>query len=346
MQTSTGEQVLIDTYAKAATTTQPDLCCSVDYRDVFSAEELEHIPEAVLEKNYGCGIPPELTTLAPGKTVLDLGPGLGRDCFIAARKVGAQGRVHGLDMNTEMLRKAQVFQTEVAAKLGYDNVQFHEGRFDVRIPLEDNSIDVIFSNCVNNLAMDKVTAYREMLRVLKPGSRLSFSDIVSCDPVPERLRQNHQAWADCVAGVLSYPELFHLLSSTGFHAISLQTDYLWKNGEEVLERYFPDAQFEPSEAEQLAGLRLYSVVIEAFKPVVDPDGECFFKGQYALYHGPGLALQLDDDPDHLFRSGQMKEVCEKTARILKSAAFSRHFTVFEPQGEVQAKLCVPGEGCC
>ena len=153
------KETIRNTYSRAAEATDPALCCAVDYREFFSESDLAHLPEEVLERNYGCGVPAELRSLAEGLTVLDLGPGLGRDCFIAARKVGPTGLVYGLDMNSEMLRKARTFQALASARLGYDNIQFMSGQFDVKIPLPAEAVDVIFSNCVNNLAIDQSTAY-------------------------------------------------------------------------------------------------------------------------------------------------------------------------------------------
>ncbi len=342
------KEAVLDTYSKAAQETREDLCCGVDYREEFPAEDLKHIPDEVLERNYGCGIPNELRTLEPGKTVVDLGPGFGLDCFIAAHKVGAEGRVIGLDMNEEMLRQAKRFQPRVAQGLGYDNIRFVQGQFDVEIPLEDDSVDVILSNCVNNLATDKTTAYREMFRILRPGSKLSFADIVSYQPLPLKLQQNERAWADCVAGVLSFQQLSEILNQAGFHGVTLTPLYLWSAGEQLLDNYFQNSNgnLSTEEAGEVKQVRLYSVVIESFKPVVDPKGECFWKGQYAIFHGPGVSMQLDQDPDHVFQVGTLREVCEKTATLLKSDPFKNHFTVFEPQGDVEPRTCLPENGCC
>ena len=169
---------------------------------------------------------------------------------------------------------------------------------------------------MNNLAVDKATAYREMYRVLKPGRKLSFSDVVSYAPIPHLLRKNQQAWADCVAGVLSFQELQQLLAGSGFHGVRLVTDYLWREGSEIIERYFSGQHLSAVHRRSLEQVKLYSVTVDAFKPVVDPGGECYFLGQHALFHGPGAAFHLDDDPDHVFTAGEMKEVCEKTATIL------------------------------
>lgn len=340
------KQVIIDKYSKAAAA-ETSLCCPVDYRQEFGADELSHIPEEVLERNYGCGVPPELKRLKAGQSVLDLGPGLGRDCFIAARKVGPEGRVYGLDMNDDMLQQAERHKAYVVRQLGYDNLRFLKGQFDVEIPLQDQTVDVIFSNCVNNLALDKPAAYREMFRVLKSGQKLSFVDVVSCQTLPAALRRHQAAWADCAGGVLSFAELVAVLRETGFHGVTLTPHYLWMTGEQILEGYFSgNGKLSARQHKQLEAVRLYSVGIEACKPTVDPKGECFWRGQYALYHGPGVSCQLDDDPDHVFQTGVLKEVCEKTATLLKSEPFQQHFTVFEPRGEVEPRLCVPGGSCC
>ncbi len=343
------KQAIYDRYSQAATVTEENLCCAVDYRQEFSPADLEHIPEAVLDRNYGCGIPPELKSLGKGKCALDLGPGLGRDCFIAAQKVGPQGRVFGLDANDQMLREAKRFQAEVVRRLGYDNICFKKGRFDVHIPLESDSVDVIFSNCVNNLASEKRTAYQEMFRVLKAGSKLSFSDIVSYDVLPTVLRESHKAWADCVGGVLSFQEMHRVLNEYGFYGVTFTTNYLWRTGSQLSAEYF-DSRYSrtlgPEEARKLRQVRLYSVNIEAYKPILNPHGKCYWKGHYALYVGPGTRFELDENPDHVFKAGVVKEVCEKTATILKSTPFDGHFTVFESQGQVEARPCDPGEDCC
>ena len=339
-------EAILETYSKAATEKNASLCCPVNYQQEFSAEELEHIPAEVLDFNYGCGVPPELKRLEPGKSALDLGPGLGRDCFIAARKVGPEGSVFGLDMSEEMLRKADGYKQAVVSRLGYDNLNFLKGQFDVHIPLEDSSVDVIFSNCVNNLALDKQTAYQEMLRILRPGSKLSFSDIVSYELLPAQLRLNETAWADCLAGALSFQDLNQLLSEVGFKGVTLKTDYLWQKGAQIVERYFPSTSLEDEELEELESVRLYSVTVEAYKPVLDPNGPCYWKGHWALYEGPANAYQLDADPEHFFAAGLPMEVCEKTATVLKNEPHNRYFTVFEPEGEVSTRLCVPGSDCC
>ena len=140
-------ETIIETYSKAAQEEDQNLCFGVDYRKEFSREEIRHMPEEVLDRNYGCGVPPGLKKLGPGQHVLDLGHGFGRDCFIAALKVGQEGRVFGLDMDEDMLAQAERYKPEVVHNLGYDNISFLKGQFDRKIPLPDNSIDVILSNC-------------------------------------------------------------------------------------------------------------------------------------------------------------------------------------------------------
>ena len=340
------KEVILKTYSTAAKQVEAKLCCGVDYRKEFTSEELDHLPDDVLDRNYGCGIPVGLKTLKLGQQVLDLGPGVGRDCFIASRKVGPGGQVFGLDMNDNMIRQAECYKSQIVAHLGYDNVHFLKGQFDIEIPLANESIDVILSNCVNNLAQDKSRGYSEIFRVLKFGSQLSFSDIVSDRLLPEILQKNEKAWANCISGVLSFQDLYQMLKKAGFYGITSKTNYLWKSGMQIMEDYFHIHQLSEKHVKQLEQVHLYSVAIEAFKPAIDVTEECCWKGHRALFCGPGLVFQLDDDPKHLFRVGELKEVCEKTATILKLEPFRYQFTVFEPQGEVESRLCLPGGSCC
>ena len=340
------KETILKTYSTAAKQVEEKLCCGVDYRKELTSEDLDHLPDDVLDRNYGCGIPVGLKNLERGQQVLDLGPGVGRDCFIASRKVGPEGQVFGLDMNDNMIRQAELYKSQIVTHLGYNNIQFIKGQFDVEIPLENESIDVILSNCVNNLAQDKSKGYSEIFRVLKFGSTLSFSDIVSDGLLPEILQKNETAWADCISGVLSFQNLYQMLKEAGFYGITLKTDYLWKSGIQIMEDYFYSHQLPEKNIKQLEQVRLYSVAIEAFKPAINLTKECYWKGHQALFHGPSLSCQIDDDPEHIFRAGELKEVCEKTAATLKIKPFNRHFTVFESQGEVESRSCLPESSCC
>jgi len=340
------KETILKTYSTAAKQVEEKLCCGVDYRKELTSEELDHLPSDVLDRNYGCGVPAGLKNLELGQQVLDLGPGIGRDCFIASRKVGSEGQVFGLDMNDNMIRQAEHYKSQIVAHLGYNNIHFLKGQFDIQIPLANESIDVIISNCVNNLAQDKSKGYSEIFRVLKFGSQLSFSDIVSDKLIPEILQKNETAWADCISGVLSFQNLYQMLKEAGFYGITLKTDYLWKSGIQIIEDYFHSYQLSEKHIKQLKQVRLYSVAIEAFKPAINVTEECHWKGHQALFRGPGLSLQIDDDPEHIFKAGELKEVCEKTATILRLEPFNRQFTVFEPQAEVESRPCLPKDNCC
>ena len=189
----------------------------------YSDEERATLPEGARLASLGCGNPTALTTLHPGEHVLDLGSGGGIDVILSARRVGPTGVAYGLDMTDEMLELAR----RNGAEAGVDNVHFLKGDI-AQIPLPDNSVDVIISNCVINLAVDKEAVYREAFRVLRPGGRLAISDIVIHGGLPlagevgDRLRRDLGAWAGCVAGAMSDDELRTTLEAAGFEEIELE----------------------------------------------------------------------------------------------------------------------------
>jgi arsenite methyltransferase len=164
---------------------------------LYSEDELGDLPESVTQASAGCGNPTAIASLQPGEVVLDLGSGGGIDCFLAAKKVGPSGQVIGLDMTPEMIRLAR----RNAKKTGVDNVDFRWGEME-EMPIADASVDVIISNCVINLSPDKDAVFAEAYRVLKPGGRMSVSDIVIDGELPAPLRRSLDAWAGCVAGAL------------------------------------------------------------------------------------------------------------------------------------------------
>jgi SAM-dependent methyltransferase len=181
----------------------------------YSGEELEHIPEESV-MGLGCGNPTAIADLKAGEAVLDLGAGAGVDVFLAANKVGPAGRVIGIDMTEEMVDKA----TSIARDHGYHNVEFRLGEIE-KLPVDDKSVDAIISNCVINLSPDKAKVFREAYRVLKPGGRLTVSDIVSEGALPDEIKSDSNAWAGCIAGALEQQEYLEKIKKAGFKSVQV-----------------------------------------------------------------------------------------------------------------------------
>ena len=187
----------------------------------YSAEELAGLPDTVTDASLGCGNPLAIAELQPGEVVLDLGSGGGIDCFLAARKVGPEGRVIGLDMTPDMVKLAR----RNAKKLAVTNVDFRFGEME-EMPLPDASVDVVISNCVINLSPDKDAVFREAYRVLRPGGRLSVSDIVIDGDLPVSVRNGLDAWAGCIAGALDERVYLDKIRAAGFDQVEvLSRDY-------------------------------------------------------------------------------------------------------------------------
>ena len=185
--------------------------------DLYGSDETSGLPDAAVAASLGCGNPTALIDLHEGETVLDLGSGGGIDVLLSARRVGPTGKVYGLDMTDEMLALARANQ----AKAGATNVEFLKGEIE-RIPLPDNSVDVIISNCVINLSSDKAQVLREAFRVLKPGGRFAVSDVVVRGEVPADIRRNVELWVGCVAGALQETEYTRLLTEAGFESVDVE----------------------------------------------------------------------------------------------------------------------------
>jgi arsenite methyltransferase len=204
-----------DYYAQRAVAS--DSCCGDGGEARFyDVGMLENMPDDVAGFSLGCGDPITLADLKPGEVVLDLGSGGGLDCFLASKQVGEDGYVIGIDMTPEMLGRAR----EAAGRIGIQNVDFRKGYLE-DVPVEDNSVDVIISNCVINLSPDKTQVFAEMLRTLKPGGRVSVSDIVTSGELPAVLRENMQAWGACVAGALDMDDYVAGLEGAGFEDVQL-----------------------------------------------------------------------------------------------------------------------------
>lgn len=182
----------------------------------YDAAHLETLPSEVVNLSLGCGDPVSIASLKPGEWVLDLGSGGGIDCFLAAKQVGESGYVIGVDMTPEMLKRAN----ENKHKLGATNVEFRRGQIEA-LPVVDNSIDVILSNCVINLSPDKAAVFREALRVLKPGGRFSVSDIVTEGDFTPEMRADAAKWAECVTGAIPVEEYTDMMRAAGFTNIEV-----------------------------------------------------------------------------------------------------------------------------
>ena len=184
---------------------------------LYDTTQSGQVPEAALQASLGCGNPTALANLHPGETVLDLGSGGGIDVLLSARRVGPTGRAYGLDMTDDMLALAR----ENQSKSGLANVTFLKGEIE-HIPLPDNTVDVIISNCVINLSGDKDQVLREAFRVLKPGGRLAISDVVTRGAIPDAVRQSMLLWVGCVAGALDEEDYRTKLAAAGFTAIDVE----------------------------------------------------------------------------------------------------------------------------
>ena len=332
------DQAVRDRYGDAAQNREEALCCPIDYDPQYLAA----IPEEVLERDYGCGDPSRY--VRPGETVLDLGSGGGKICFIASQIVGAEGRVIGVDVNDEMLELARKAAPQVAQKVGYANVEFRRGQIqDLALSLDtldkhlsanpiqsatdlvklddlsarlraesplvpDNSIDIVVSNCVLNLVRSehKGELIREIFRVLKRGGRIAISDIVSDEPVPEHLKGDPTLWSGCVSGAFQEQELLRCLEEAGFHGIAIES--------------WVDEPFAVVE-----GIEFRSVTVTAHK---GKQGPCFEANQAVVYRGPWK--RVEDDDGHVFVRGERAAVCAKTFGIMTRAPYADAVIGLEP----------------
>lgn len=226
-----------------------DCCTSTDITNLgYSAEDAAAAPEEA-NLGLGCGNPLAIASLKRGQVVLDLGSGAGFDCFLAARSVGKTGRVIGVDMTPEMLRKAR----ESAQRNPFTNVEFRLGEIEA-LPVADNSIDVIISNCVINLSPEKQRVFNEAFRVLKPGGRLAVADVVATALLPDNIKADWAAYTGCIAGASQIIELEHMLRSSGFKDIRIAPK---DSSRSFIREWLPGKRIEDY---------LVSATIEAVKP--------------------------------------------------------------------------------
>jgi len=333
------ERAVRERYGEAARGREEALCCPVEY----DPRHLDVIPREVLDRDYGCGDPSRY--LREGDTVLDLGSGGGKICFIAAQIVGPKGFVIGVDMNDEMLALARRAAPIVADRIGYANTVFHKARIqDLALDLDrlearlgdhpvgsledlaaldefsrrqraeeplvpDASVDVVVSNCVLNLVRDadKANLLGEIFRVLKPGGRIAISDIVSDENVPDSLKADRDLWSGCVAGAFQEEELLRMLEEAGFYGIA------WDQ--------WAEAPFRVVE-----GIEFRALTVTARK---GKEGPCFEGNHAVIYRGPWK--RVEDDDGHVLRRGRRTAVCAKTYRIFTSFPYAHDFIAVPPR---------------
>jgi SAM-dependent methyltransferase len=336
------EQAVRERYSAAAEASEAALCCPVSYNPRY----LKAIPAEILEKDYGCGDPTPF--VLRGETVLDLGCGGGKLCYIAAQIVGPQGRVIGVDCNPDMLALARKYQSQMAETLGCANTEFHCGRIqDLKLNLErltarwgsrplansgdwlalqdleatlrrdeplieDESVDVVISNCVLNLVdpLDRQRLFQEIYRVLKVGGRAAISDIVSDADVPESMQQDSRLWSGCISGAWREDRFLEEFTGAGFQGAHI-------------------ARLEAQPWQVVQGIEFRSMTVVATKTAA---GICLERNQAVIYRGP-FASVLDDD-GHRYVRGQRTAVCHRTFDTLMSEPYRGQFIAVEPKRSV------------
>ena len=336
------EAAVLQRYGNAAQEVEACLCLPVSYDRAL----LNVIPDEIIERDYGCGDP--TPHVRQGETVLDLGSGSGKACYIIAQIVGAEGKVIGVDFNPPMLDLARKYQKSIGDQLGYHNVEFRRGRIqDLRTNLElidlflqenpvrsvadlarlesfqhtvrdeqpliaDESIDVIVSNCVLNLVRpnDKKSLFAEMYRVLKPRGRVVISDIVSDEPVPEHLAKDPDLWSACVAGAFLEEEFLRAFEEAKFYGIHIE-----------------ELCSEPHRT--VEGIEFRSITVTAYK---GKEGPCDERNQAVVYRGPWK--QVVDDDGHTLERGARIAVCDKTFKLYSQAPYQDQFILLPPRQEV------------
>lgn len=332
------EDAVYARYAGAARHLEPTLCCPVEYtRDL-----LKVIPADVLERDYGCGDPTPY--VRPGETVLDLGSGGGKLCFIAAQLVGSSGKIIGIDCNASMMEMAKRAAPVVAERLGFANVQFRFGLIqDLQLDLEklegelvrepvrgfqsylklrnieeslrrehplisNESVDCVLSNCVLNLVRkrDRHQLFSEIFRVLKRGGRAAISDIVADEHVPAHLQNDPNLWSGCISGAFREDEFLAAFEQAGFH------------GMQVVKR-------EQEPWRTVEGIEFRAVTVVAHK---GKEGPCLDHNQAIIYRGP--FKKVEDDDGHLYFRGERMAVCDKTFKLLQQEPYAGQFIPIHP----------------
>lgn len=343
------EQAVRDRYAAGAAAPEAALCCPVQYDPRY----LRAIPAEVIEKDYGCGDPSQ--HLRPGETVLDLGSGTGKICFIASQVVGAAGQVIGIDMTDAMLEVARRNAPLVAERVGHANVSFRRGRIqDLALDLDamdealradpvtdsagllraealaarlrrerplvvDGSIDVVVSNCVLNLveARSKRQLFDEIFRVLRRGGRAVISDIVCDEPVPPHLQDDPALWSGCLSGAFTEHGFLQAFEDAGFHGVQLLA-------------------MDTAPWQVVEGIEFRAMTVVAFK---GKQGACWERNQAVIYRGPFREV-LDDD-GHRMERGRRYAVCDKTFALYGTEPYAGMFERIEPRVPVPPSDAAP-----
>lgn len=317
-------------------------CCGSDNQQatdmitgtLYAFDDLAGLPEDLLKLSLGCGNPTAMGNLYPGETVLDLGSGAGLDVLLSARRVGAYGKAYGLDMTDEMLVEANANKV----RAGVANAEFLKGTIE-SIPLPDGCVDVVISNCVINLSVDKDRVFREIFRVLRPGGRIAVSDIVLTRPLPESIRMSLLAWAGCMAGALTDEEYRGKLTAAGFQQIELEVTRVYDMTGSSGQKWLPEAT--PELRESING-SLVSAFVRAKKPArllqsgvdfsIRPAIATDFPAIQALLAANGLPTDGVDPATGSYWVAEQKEIlgvvgCEKygDSALLRSLAVSGRY---------------------
>jgi arsenite methyltransferase len=343
------EEAVRRRYSAGAETPESGLCCPTSY----DPRLLTAIPDEVIARDYGCGDPTR--HLVAGETVLDLGSGAGKVCFLASQVVGRAGRVIGVDMNDDMLAVARRNAPEVARRVGFANVEFHKARIqDLRLDREwlerrlrahpiaadedltrleaaiaeeratrplvpEASIDVVISNCVLNLVRpeDKRALFAEIFRVLRRGGRAVISDIAGDEDVPAHLQRDAELWSGCLAGALREDVFLAAFEEAGFYGITVleRTEAPWRTVE---------------------GIEFRSLTVAAYK---GKEGPCLDQKHAVVYRGP--FRQVEDDDGHVLRRGVRTAVCEKTFHIYAREPYRAYLDLVPPRELVPLDLAPP-----
>lgn len=343
------ESAVRERYGNAAQAVETELCCPVNYNPQY----LKILPSEIIERDYGCGDPSAF--VREGETVLDLGSGGGKICYIASQIVGEKGSVIGVDTNLEMLSLANKYRHELGETIGYHNTEFRYGKIqDLKLDLNlvdeylrenpiktaadffkyesfiakiksekplvaDDSVDIVLSNCVLNLVKpeDKEQLFRENFRVVKKGGRVAISDIVSDEDVPQHLQENPELWSGCISGAFREDDFIAAFDRAGFY------------GMEIVKR-------DENPWRIVEGIEFRAITVVAYK---GKQGECWEHNQAVIYKGPWKRV-IDDD-GHVLERGARMAICQKTFEIYQREPYSNQIIAVNPIEEIAEADATP-----